>query len=78
MAEPRNYRTGDDENQEEVEKLLPKLRALGVAITLDDFGTGHSSLGYLIYFLINYSKIDRSFVSRNPNDANDVNIAKKL
>jgi EAL domain-containing protein (putative c-di-GMP-specific phosphodiesterase class I) len=64
--------------EEVVGKLLPELRALGVAIALDDFGTGHSSLGYLIYFLIDYSKIDRSFVSGIPNDANDVNIAKKL
>jgi EAL domain-containing protein (putative c-di-GMP-specific phosphodiesterase class I) len=64
--------------EEEVEKLLPELRALGVAIALDDFGTGQSSLGYLIYFLIDYSKIDRSFVSGLSNDANDVNIAKKL
>jgi c-di-GMP phosphodiesterase len=64
--------------EEEVEKLLPELRALGVAIALDDFGTGQSSLGYLIYFLIDYSKIDRSFGCGISNDANDVNIAKKL
>ena len=43
--------------------LFERLRALGVGITLDDFGTGFSSLSYLRQFKFGKLKIDRSFVS---------------
>lgn len=38
------------------------LRAVGVSISLDDFGTGFSSLSYLRRLPINQLKLDRSFV----------------
>ncbi len=41
---------------------LEGLRDLGVGLTLDDFGTGHSSLNYLRRFPIDGLKIDRAFV----------------
>lgn len=41
---------------------LQKMRALGVRIALDDFGSGYSSLGYLQKFPIDKLKIDKSFV----------------
>jgi diguanylate cyclase (GGDEF)-like protein/PAS domain S-box-containing protein len=43
--------------------ILAGLRALGVHISIDDFGTGFSSLGYLDQLPIDSLKIDRSFVS---------------
>ncbi len=43
---------------------LQELHKLGVLISLDDFGTGFSSLGYLTRFPINQLKIDKSFIQR--------------
>jgi diguanylate cyclase (GGDEF)-like protein len=43
-------------------ETLGALRAMGVRLMLDDFGTGFSSLGYLRRYPIDLIKIDRSFV----------------
>jgi diguanylate cyclase (GGDEF)-like protein len=42
--------------------VLHALRAMGVRISMDDFGTGHASLSYLRDFPFDKIKIDRSFV----------------
>jgi EAL domain-containing protein (putative c-di-GMP-specific phosphodiesterase class I) len=43
---------------------IAALRALGVRIVLDDFGSGYSSLAYLRRLPLDEIKLDRTFVSR--------------
>lgn len=43
---------------------LARLRALGVRLALDDFGSGKSSLEYLRWFRADLLKVDRSFTDR--------------
>jgi EAL domain-containing protein (putative c-di-GMP-specific phosphodiesterase class I) len=45
-------------------EALERLRSTGLRVAVDDFGTGHSALGYLRRFPIDVIKLDRSFVER--------------
>ncbi|RZS90288.1 diguanylate cyclase (GGDEF)-like protein [Motilibacter rhizosphaerae] len=45
-------------------RLLERVRAAGVRVAMDDFGTGWSSLGMLSRLPVDVLKIDRSFVAR--------------
>jgi EAL domain-containing protein (putative c-di-GMP-specific phosphodiesterase class I) len=51
------------EEPERIKAHLETLRALGVRIALDDFGSGYSSLTYLRQFPIDKLKVDRGFVT---------------
>ena len=55
---------------------LERLHALGCHISIDDYGTGYSSLAYLKRLPVNELKIDRSFVMGMVNDTSDAVIVR--
>jgi diguanylate cyclase (GGDEF)-like protein/PAS domain S-box-containing protein len=54
--------------------MLHRLREGGVALSIDDFGTGFSSMTYLRDLPANYLKLDRSFVKNIASDAKDADL----
>jgi len=57
---------------------LQQLQARGFRISLDDFGTGNSSLNYLTKLPLAQLKIDKSFVDELPDDPRDAMVAQTI
>lgn len=57
---------------------LTKLAELGARISLDDFGTGHSSLSHLQHLPLDKLKIDSSFIQNMETDPTSRNIVRAL
>jgi predicted signal transduction protein with EAL and GGDEF domain len=56
--------------------MLEKVQAMGVHLSLDDFGTGFSSLAYLRRLPVDEIKIDQSFVKEMTRNASDAEIVR--
>jgi diguanylate cyclase (GGDEF)-like protein/PAS domain S-box-containing protein len=59
-------------------KIMHDLKRLGVRLSLDDFGTGWSSLAYLRRFPLDRIKIDRSFIREVDSDATAAAVAQSV
>lgn len=58
--------------------VLARLHALGVRFSIDDFGTGHSSMSYLRRLPVDELKIDRSFVRGMTVSADDAALVRSV
>ncbi len=63
---------------EESQDKIAALKQAGFRLSLDDFGTGQSSLSYLKRFNIDKLKIDKSFVDDLPGDEQSCDIARAI
>lgn len=65
-------------DDERVVDVLRRLRAEGVGITFDDFGTGYASLSLLRKYPLDRLKIDRSFVQHMHESESDASVVRAI
>ncbi len=66
------------ENPDTAIEKLNLLNQMGIKISIDDFGTGHSSLSYLKRLPVKKLKIDKSFIDDIPGNEDDCTIIKAV
>jgi len=66
------------QDTEETIAVLHQIKQMGVQLSIDDFGTGFSSLSYLKRFDLDKLKIDHSFVRNITSDSDDLAIARAV
>jgi EAL domain-containing protein (putative c-di-GMP-specific phosphodiesterase class I) len=66
------------DNAEVALETLTRLKEIGVCLSIDDFGSGYSSLNYLKQFPVDYLKIDRHFVVDSEYDEKGAAIATAI
>jgi diguanylate cyclase (GGDEF)-like protein len=66
------------QEEAEIGATLARLKQLGVRLSVDDFGTGHTALDYLRRFPIDVLKIDRSYVAAVERDGSDTIMASAM
>lgn len=59
------------DNVEDAIAKLQSIKDMGVRISVDDFGTGYTSINYLRQYPVSVLKIDQTFIKGLPNDPND-------
>ncbi|MGB5824252.1 MAG: EAL domain-containing protein [Proteocatella sp.] len=63
---------------EDIKGVLSQINDLGILISIDDFGSGYSSLGCLQKFNVDTLKLDRSFLVNIENDNKGINILRGM
>jgi sensor c-di-GMP phosphodiesterase-like protein len=66
------------ENFTEARQIIAALQGLGVRIAIDDVGTGHSGLSYMLKLGVDIIKIDKMFVDAIGTDRNSTTIVETL
>ena len=66
------------ENFTEARQIIAALQGLGVRIAIDDVGTGHSGLSYMLKLGVDMIKIDKMFVDAIGTDRNSTTIVETL
>ncbi len=66
------------ENFTETRQIIAALQGLGVRIAIDDVGTGHSGLSYMLKLGVDIIKIDKMFVDAIGTDRNSTTIVETL
>lgn len=66
-----------DDVEDTIAKLI-EIKRMGAAISIDDFGTGNSSLSRLCFLPLDVLKVDRSFVVEMNNDAKSLRIVEAI
>ncbi|WP_462151450.1 GGDEF/EAL domain-containing response regulator [Pseudoalteromonas xiamenensis] len=65
-------------NLDEAYQLLKRLKSLGFTISIDDFGKGYSSLGYIAKLPIDVIKLDKSLIDQIDTSSTSLNLVANI